>query len=444
MAPQKRPREEAQPDVAFRRTLRLVTSVAAQQCFPARVMYGGHPIDGAYLFAFRDGGAPTAAEGEQLQAALHALIDEDAALTLKSLPYAAALAYFAEHDLDASASLLRTRVRPAVDVVELRGALRLALFALLPRAGALGAARPWVRAVPEGILVVYRPGQADGYSASGTLLSSFADHRAWGRAHGASTLGQLNALKGTGREMVDFKLHAEFRQESKLAAIAEAIRARNEGADSAEGRVGVILIAGPTSSGKTTFATKLAMYLSNFGYHAVALSVDHYYLPLDEQPDYQARKERADVDYDSLAAMDVPLVNAHVNALLRGETVMAPVYNMKTGYRDPPGKAFALPATGKAILVRARGRARAPPERAALLRLSARPLRRGAGARGHPLAQPGVHVDGAGCAPLPHLHLAALRAAARRGQQPAHDRPPLAAPHVPRLPLPRLRRSAHA
>ena len=63
------------------------------------------------------------------------------------------------------------------------------------------------------------------------------------------------------------------------------------------------------------------------------MRLDHYYLPLDRQPKYQPRKLRSDVDYDAIESMDAQLVNAHINALLAGETVMAPVYNMKTGYR---------------------------------------------------------------------------------------------------------------
>ena len=431
-------------DPSFRRTLRVVASVAAQRAFPGRVMYGGHPIDGAYLFAFREGDAPTEAEGKLLEAAMLELIEADAELTLRALPYADAIAYFVAHDMDASASLLRSRVRGTVQCVDVRGMLRLSLFPLLASAGLLAAARPWVHVAREGLLVVYHPAP---FVPSPTLLASFTDHRAWGRVHGAQTLGALNALKGVGREVVDFNLHAEFRQEAKLAAIAEAIRARNEAAESASHAVGVICIAGPTSSGKTTFATKLAMYLSNFGYHAVALSVDHYYLPLDRQPQYQLRSDRSDVDYDSIDAMDVVLVNEHVNALLAGEEVMTPVYNMKTGYRDEPGKAFKLPPTGKAILVRAAARAEAIQRTHLAPRVARARVRRAgtrvAGARGHPLTQPSVHLDGLRRAPLPYIHLPPLRAAARRGEHDAHDGPPTAPAHVPRLPLPRVPGEPH-
>jgi uridine kinase len=345
------PTEEEGPDVVYRRTLRLVASVAAQQIFPERVMYGGHPIDGSYLFAFRTGDTPTAAEATKLEAALLALIERDLPIVPKQLPFVDALAYFERLDMDATTSLLRTRVSPEVKCVEIDGAIRLHLFQLLPSTGGLRAPKPSVMAVKEGLLVVFKPAADGNFTPSPTLLQSFSDHRQWGRTHGAHSLGKLNALKGVGREVVDFNLHAEFRQEAKLAAIAEAIRTRNEAAASPEHMVGVICMAGPTSSGKTTFATKLAMYLSNYGYHAVALSVDHYYLPLDRQPQFLVRNERHDVDYDAIEAMDVALVNEHVNALLGGQEVMTPVYNMKTGYRDEPGKAFRLPPTGKSILV---------------------------------------------------------------------------------------------
>jgi uridine kinase len=338
-------------DVVYRRTLRLVASIAAQQAFPDRAMYGGHPIDGSYLFSFATGAAPTAAEANLLEGALLALIDADVPIVRKTVPFGEALAYFEAHDMGASASLLRTRVKAEVDVLAVDGVTRLALFPVLPSTAGLARPRPFVRPVAEGLLIVYNASADGSFLPSPTLLASFADHRAWNRVHGSHSLGHLNALKGVGREVVDFNLHAEFRQEAKLAAIAEQIRARNEAAASPEHTVGVICIAGPTSSGKTTFATKLAMYLSNFGYHAVALSVDHYYLPLDRQPKYALRHDRADVDYDHIEAMDLPLVNAHVNALLAGAEVLTPVYNMKTGYRDEPGKAFKLPPTGKSILV---------------------------------------------------------------------------------------------
>jgi len=93
------------------------------------------------------------------------------------------------------------------------------------------------------------------------------------------------------------------------------------------------------------------MYLHNAGYVAKPLTVDHYYLPLDRQPKYQARKLRSDVDYDHIESMDIDLVGQHINTLVSGQSVMTPKYNMKTGYRDEPGHHFdALPANGVLVI----------------------------------------------------------------------------------------------
>merc|ERR1712151_1004714 len=173
------------------------------------------------------------------------------------------------------------------------------------------------------------------------------EHMAFGRSSGAESVGAVNSLQHVGRARKDYILNCEFRQEGKLATIASMVNDRK-----AAGKpVKVICIAGPTSSGKTTFATKLCMYLGNAGYLAKSLTVDHYYLPLDRQPKYQARKQRSDVDYDHIESMDVELVGEHLNALVAGKSILTPIYNMKTGYRDGDGHHFdALPSNGILVI----------------------------------------------------------------------------------------------
>ena len=76
--------------------------------------------------------------------------------------------------------------------------------------------------------------------------------------------------------------------------------------------VRVLCIAGPTSSGKSTFAHKLSCHLRNCGFEAKPLSVDHYYHSLHEQPRFKERGRKEDIDFDHIEAMDVHLVNQHV------------------------------------------------------------------------------------------------------------------------------------
>jgi uridine kinase len=185
------------------------------------------------------------------------------------------------------------------------------------------------------------------YKPQPALVGSHEDHLNFSKCLGVGSIGALNGLQQVGRERKDFVLQCEFRQEQKLAAIAAAVQERK-----ANGKpFKVICIAGPTSSGKTTFANKLCMYLRNVGFVAKPLTVDHYYLPLDRQPKYQERKQRSDVDYDHIESMDVELVGQHLNDLIAGKAVMTPVYNMKTGYRDGEGHKFdALPSNGVLVI----------------------------------------------------------------------------------------------
>lgn len=341
-------------DASTRATLRFIVSCAAET--PALV--GGRTVGRAYLFS--SAGRPLSAkEVEQVSARVTKLIADDLPITKKALPYAEALKYFGDAGLAQSVALLRSRSSESVEVHTLGSCSRLAFGALAAKTSVLAAEPPVLSLHNGALLVSYGPcdgGDAPpakrakgasapglaGASASTSLLSASNDHAAWGASHKVSCVGELNSLQTCNRELHDFILHAEFRQEAKLAELASAIAARCTGSSDAD-RVGVVCIAGPTSSGKTTFATKLTMYLRNLGFTGRALTVDHYYLPLDRQPRYQARKLRSDVDYDHVESMDSDLVGEHINRLLAGEEVRTPVYNMKTGFRDGEGTPMKLP-----------------------------------------------------------------------------------------------------
>lgn len=337
---------------AYRRTLRTLVSFAAQLAHPAdasKVLVGGHAVEGAYFFHFADDSTPITVEDVlAIQQAFDRLVDADKEIETGELPFADALDYFRAHGLTASAALITSRVQDPVKVVTVGGHHRLRMFPFLRRTGEVAQRRPILLAQDGGVFLVFHnpDGALEDYSPSTTLMASFRDHMAWGRAHACRSVGQLNALQAAGSEVRDFVLHAEFRQEAKLAAIAEDIDRRRDGS-----RVRVICIAGPTSSGKTTFAQKLTMYLANKGYRASPLSVDAYYLPLDRQPKYLLRQKREDIDYDHLESVDLALVYEHISQLLNGKSVDLPNYSMKTGFREPSVQTFRLAPGDNSILV---------------------------------------------------------------------------------------------
>lgn len=331
-------------DSLYRRTLRFAVSAAAELKYPKQRLVGGHTVGEGYYYELQ-GVKLTPEDVKGIASQLEDLVVSGDAVVSEKKPWKEVFDYCEEHGLLAAKALLETRVTAEVPCYTCRGVLRLALFPIHERMAALKAGSWALVPYESGFVATYAEGGK--YAPQSALLSSHSSHRAFGRAQGVESVGAVNLLQQQGRSRKDFVLQCEFRQESLLAAIAKDVLDR-----ATSGKpVKVICIAGPTSSGKTTFANKLCMYLQNVGFVAKPLTVDHYYLPLDRQPKYQARKQRSDVDYDHIESMDVELVGQHLNAIANGESVMTPIYNMKTGYRDEPGHKFdALPANGILVI----------------------------------------------------------------------------------------------
>ena len=336
--------EQRAADDLYRKTLRFLVSVAAELAFPKCQLRGGHTLGNGFLYEL-EGGIACEEEVWNIHQKLKELVDSDETIYRVTKPWKKAMTYFNEHKLTSASALLASRVKTEVACYECHGVLRLNLFDLHQKASALKAGSfslIYLKETP-GFVVAY----ADDYQLQSALLTSHSDHKAFCKGYQVRSVGELNHLSQVGRGRKDFVLACEFRQESKIAEIVAKVKERM-----VEGRqVKVICIAGPTSSGKTTFATKLCMYLQNYGFEAKPLTVDHYYLPLPRQPKYQARQQRSDVDYDHIESMDVELICEHLNALIAGKSVMTPVYNMKTGYRDGDGHKFdALPPNGILVI----------------------------------------------------------------------------------------------
>jgi len=327
-----------------RRTLRFAVSIASLRIFPDRHLIGGHAIGSGYWYTFeKEAKALTEAEVQQISVEVQSLSNAGVEIKADTLPYADAYAWLNSNQQSFAAAWLRTNVRPEVAVWSCMGQYRLRHHDLFASFAQLGSFE--LRPYRGGFIAIY---DTVGWVDQPAIADSFRDHVEWSATTGVQAVGHVNELLLKGdREIKDYMLHSEFRQEDKLSTIAQIIKARGKGQPNS---VRVLCIAGPTSSGKTTFATKLAMYLRNYGFHAKALSVDHYYFSLPDQPRFKIRGLRTDVDYDSLDSMDVDLVGQHVTALISGHTVETPVYNFATGMREAKGHSFTLPENGILVL----------------------------------------------------------------------------------------------
>ena len=161
------------------------------------------------------------------------------------------------------------------------------------------------------------------------MFGIFKEHHAWQNILGLRTIGDLNEAIEAGRTNLLIQV-SEALQEKKIAKIADEI-ARKSG-------LRMILIAGPSSSGKTTTCKRLSVQLLTNGIKPVPISLDDYFVDRDLTP----RDESGDYDFESIHALNISLLNEQLAALFRGEEVELPRYNFQQGRSERSGKKLRL------------------------------------------------------------------------------------------------------
>jgi uridine kinase len=159
----------------------------------------------------------------------------------------------------------------------------------------------------------------------------------WNLDHGCETIDKLNRRVRDG-SFPDLVREADRAYTAGIRRAAEAI--------SGEEGIRLIIIAGPSSSGKTTTTAKLQNELSDLGMDTELLNLDHYFFDLELHP----RDEFGDYDFETPEALDIELINEHLGALVEGRTVKMPTYDFKTGKRSPDGPEVSV-GRDKVILI---------------------------------------------------------------------------------------------
>ena len=165
------------------------------------------------------------------------------------------------------------------------------------------------------------------------LAKIFYETEQWGNILGVGDVGSLND-KVDNNEIIDIIRVSEALHEKKIAYIADMIHDRKE--------VKVVLIAGPSSSGKTTFCKRLGIQLRVNGYIPIPISLDDYFVDREKTP----LDEDGKPDFESLYALDLDLFNKQLNDLLQGKEVEVPKFNFRTGKREEHGEKLSLPKNG--------------------------------------------------------------------------------------------------
>ncbi len=161
------------------------------------------------------------------------------------------------------------------------------------------------------------------------MFDIFKEQHRWNRILGVSTVGDFNEAVRSG-QTTDLINVSEALQEKKIASIAEQI-AHRQGTR-------VVLIAGPSSSGKTTFCKRLSIQLVTCGIKPIQISLDDYFVDRHLTP----KDENGEYDYESVHALNIPLLNEQLQQLFEGKNIELPKYNFQTGKSEKSGKRLQL------------------------------------------------------------------------------------------------------
>ena len=308
----------------YRNTFCFVIAMAAKELFPDRRLIIGNTIGHSFSFYFSGIRNIPEKELEALNSKLKEIVDADEPIVQTSIPYQEAEKIFKEQEMTGASQLLMTVNEPEVKIAKCRKYTDLAHNVLYPSTGILKHYR--LHGYRSGFVVLFpREGTVDDmgeFYDIPVIASIFEEYRNRGHILHFSNVGEMNQLVAARKEK-NVILMCETLQNKKIAQIAEQIEARKDA-------IKVVLIAGPSSSGKTTFIKKLSTHLELLGISTMPLSFDDYYVPRELTP----KDKNGEYDYECPEAIDRELLNKDLVDFFDGKEVNLPTYNFVTGLRE--------------------------------------------------------------------------------------------------------------
>ena len=320
----------------YTRSLFFVLYKAVNNHFPGARLRIGTPLSGGFFCSLDIEGGVTPQVVENLKAEMQRLIDADLAFHRVSCHTTDAIELFRQQGLTPKVKLLESigdlythyytlqenEETPLCDFFYGSLLLRtgqLRLFDIIPFGDGL------LLRVPD----QKNPGQLRPMRRQGMMFDVFREEHRWQDILGVSTVGELNRAILSDHTN-DIVAVSEALQEKKISRIADHIAAHPH--------IKVVLIAGPSSSGKTTFAKRLCVQLMACGKIPYQISLDNYFVDRVLSP----RDEKGDYDFEHIEAVNLELFNRHMEQLLAGEEIELPFYDFTIGRNVPSGKHLKL------------------------------------------------------------------------------------------------------
>jgi len=310
----------------YRRSLVFLLEVAFAALYPDATLTVDHSLVSGGYFCRVEGRPPLSAEElDALAARMRRLVEQDLPIVRREVPLEEGIAYFQQRGQQDKVRLLRHRKKDYLTLYCLGDYCDYLHGYMVPSTGYL---RHFALDLMEGGFSLrfprrHRPAELLPPTPHTKLLQAFRQYGEWLCRLGISTVGALNDAITDGR-LQEIILVSEALHEQRIAEIAAMIAARRD-------EVRVVLIAGPSSSGKTTFSKRLAVQLLTQGLAPFPLEMDNYFVDREKTP----RDEHGNYDFEHLDALDRALLTEHLYRLARGERVRLPRYNFRTGRREP-------------------------------------------------------------------------------------------------------------
>ncbi|MBP5357749.1 MAG: nucleoside kinase [Treponema sp.] len=315
----------------YRRSLCFLLAAAAHSVYPDAHLLVGHSLGYGYYYTLETGSPLEASQIQALKDKMLSLAKENLVIEFDTISYQDACALFERLGLVETRKQLNYRT-PARIKVNTLGDFTDLYFG--PLVGSTDVLQVFdLLPYREGFLLRFPkhddPEHLPEFEDQPKLFEIYSRYKKWGKRLGVTSAASLNQLIHD-RKVDDFINITETLQVKCIADIADKIHQKES--------TRVVLIAGPSSSGKTTTSKKLSMQLQAIGYQPKLISLDSYYRGRENTP----RDENGDYDYECLEALDVPQINEDLLALFDGKEIKLPSYDFHEGKRYYKGDTMKL------------------------------------------------------------------------------------------------------
>ncbi|MBR1901718.1 MAG: nucleoside kinase [Bacteroidaceae bacterium] len=322
----------------YTRTLFFVLAKAVEDLFPQGQLIIGAPVSRGYYCELRIGRAVQPDDVERISNRMQEIIESDMLIHRIQCPVEDAIAMFQSRGMTSKVQLLESQDSLYTYYYKLDSSIDYFYGPLLTHTGLLHlfCLMPFYDGLLLRIPSEKDPSVLETFVEQKKMLGVIREHQQWQDILRVRTVGDFNKaiLAGRGTDLINV---SEALQAKKLSDIADEIALR---------KARLVLIAGPSSSGKTTTAKRLAILMMACGLRPYTLSTDDYFVNRVDTP----KDENGEYDFECIGAVDTKLFNEQMNAILRGEVVELPRYDFPSGRRVFEGRKLQIGPTDVIIL----------------------------------------------------------------------------------------------